>query len=72
MNWTDLNQNWLEGYTALCCAFPNLEQSAMPFLKGDQERFEGYLAATHDMTLQEAREALEAFLQDSPLILQSA
>ncbi|WP_415920673.1 hypothetical protein [Tateyamaria sp. SN6-1] len=34
----------------------------MPFLKADQDRFESYLAATHDMSLKEARAAFDAFL----------
>ncbi len=72
MNWTDLTRNWRDSYEALQAEFPNLEQSAMPFLKGDQDRFESYLAATHDMTLEEAQSALDAFLKDGPNILQSA
>lgn len=72
MNWTDLTRNWKVSYADLQRAFPNLEQSAMPFLKGDQDRFESYLAATHDMTLDEARQALDAFLADSRLVLDTA
>lgn len=62
MNWNDLTQNWAASYTALCNEFPNLEPSAMPFLKADQERFESYLAATHDMSLKEAQDAFDAYL----------
>ncbi len=62
MNWTDLTQNWAENYGVLRNEFPKLEKSAMPFLKGDQDRFESYLAATHDMTLDEARTAFDAIL----------
>ena len=36
----------------------------MPFLKQDQSRFESYLAATHNLTLDEACEALDAFMAD--------
>lgn len=72
MNWTDLTRNWKESYTDLQRAFPKLEQSAMPFLKGDQDRFESYLAATHDMTLDEARQALDAYLEDNKPVLHSA
>lgn len=63
MNWFDLTRNWSDGYAALCHEFPKLEQSAMPFLKSDQDRFESYLAATHDMTLEDARNAFDAFLE---------
>jgi len=62
MNWTELTQNWAKSYAVLRNEFPKLEKSAMPFLKGDQDRFESYLAATHDMTLEEARTAFDAFL----------
>jgi hypothetical protein len=62
MKWTDLTRNWADSYVELRDTFPQLEKSAMPFLKGDQDRFESYLAATHDMTLEEARTAFDAFL----------
>lgn len=62
MTWNDLLQNWAASYQNLCAEFPNLEPSAMPFLKSDQDRFESYLAATHDMTLKEAQDALDAYL----------
>jgi len=38
----------------------------MPFLKQDQTRFENYLAATHGLSLEEARDAFDAFLADMP------
>lgn len=34
----------------------------MPFLKLDRCRFEAHLAETHDMTLNEARDAVDGFL----------
>ena len=71
MSWSDLTQDWATSYAALRNEFPHLEVSAMPFLKADQERFESYLAATHDMSLTEARDAFDAFL-DRHLRLQSA
>ncbi|MEM6758736.1 MAG: hypothetical protein AAF601_04595 [Pseudomonadota bacterium] len=62
MRWIDLTRDWAASYRALRQEFPQLEPSAMPFLKGDQDRFESYLAATHDMSLSEARDAFDAFL----------
>lgn len=62
MSWSDITRDWASGYSALRQEFPKLEPSAMPFLKGDQDRFESYLAATHDMSLKEARDAFDAFL----------
>lgn len=72
MNWNDLTRNWAENYGALCREFPKLEPSAMPFLKADQDRFESYLAATHDMTLKEAQEAFDDFLSQRAQALRTA
>ena len=49
-------------FTRIQSRFPNLEDSAMPFLKTDRQRFEAYLADRHDLTLTEAREELDDFL----------
>ena len=62
MSWSDLTRDWASSYSALRREFPHLEPSAMPFLKADQDRFESYLAATHDMSLKEARAAFDAYL----------
>jgi hypothetical protein len=62
MTWLDLTRNWAVSYGLLQEHFPNLEKSAMPFVKQDQGRFENYLAATHDLTIQEARDALDTVL----------
>ena len=66
MTWLDLTRDWAQSYALLQNKFPNLEKSAMPFVKQDQNRFENYLAATHDMTLEEARQAFDAFLGQMP------
>lgn len=62
MTWSDLTRDWATSYRALRREFPKLEQSAMPFLKGDKDRFESYLAATHDMSLKEAQDAFDTYL----------
>lgn len=62
MNWLDLTRNWAESYKLLQARFPNLETSAMPFVKLDQARFESYLAAQHGMSLNEARDAFDEFV----------
>ncbi|WP_415402780.1 hypothetical protein [Tateyamaria sp. SN3-11] len=72
MTWNDLTQNWAESYRALCIEFPGLEPSAMPFLKADQDRFESYLAATHDMSLKEAQNAFDAYLARQAKALHTA
>ncbi len=62
MHWSDLTQNWSLWFTRFKSQFPNLDDASMPFLKLDRARFEAHLAETHDMTLNEAREAVEGFL----------
>ncbi|WP_299148169.1 hypothetical protein [uncultured Tateyamaria sp.] len=34
----------------------------MPFLKADQDRFESYQAATHDVALKDTQRAFDAYL----------
>ncbi|MBB94016.1 MAG: hypothetical protein CML68_05335 [Rhodobacteraceae bacterium] len=62
MYWSDLTQNWSLWFSRFKAQFPNLDDASMPFLKLDRSRFEAHLAETHDMTLNEAREAVDGFL----------
>ncbi|WP_050927696.1 hypothetical protein [Aestuariivita boseongensis] len=62
MTWSDLTMNWGEWFARIKHRFPNLDDGAMPFAKTDRARFEAYLADTHDLTLNEAREELDDFL----------
>ena len=62
MHWSDLTQNWGLWFSRLKDQFPNLDDGSMPFLKLDRDRFEAHLAQTHDITLNEARDAVEGFL----------
>ncbi|TNF63694.1 MAG: hypothetical protein EP307_04645 [Rhodobacteraceae bacterium] len=62
MTWSDLTGNWGAWFARIKTRFPNLDDGAMPFLKQDRDRFEAYLAQTHDLTLEEAREEFEDFL----------
>ena len=48
MTWSDLAQNWGMWFGRMQSRFPNLDDSAMPFLKHDRDRFEAYLAETED------------------------
>ncbi|MEO0400849.1 MAG: hypothetical protein AAF214_00580 [Pseudomonadota bacterium] len=72
MTWNDLTRDWAASYRALCNEFPHLEPSAMPFLKADQDRFESYLAATHDMSLKEAQDAFDSYLMRQSAALHTA
>lgn len=62
MTWSDLTENWGLWFARMKRRFPNLDDSAMPFLKADRQRFESYLADRHDLTMVEAREELDDFL----------
>ena len=62
MTWSDLIQDWGYLYRKLKTRFPNLDDGSMPFLKQDRGRFEAYVAETHNLTLEEARQELEDFL----------
>ena len=62
MTWSDLIKNWSLSFSRIQERCPNLDDSAMPFVKSDRARFEAYLADRHDLTLSEAREELDDFL----------
>ena len=66
MTWTDMTRDWATWYRALQMRFPALEDSAMPFCKTDRGRFEAYLAQSHGLTLNEAHEVLEQFIELTP------
>jgi len=62
LTWTDLTQDWASAFARAKRRFPNLDDGDMPFLKLDRGRFEAYLAARHNLTLDEAREELRDYL----------
>ncbi len=62
MNWTELTLDWAASFPRVKDRFPHLDDGAMPFLELDQSRFEAYLADTHQLTLNEAREEFADFL----------
>ena len=62
MTWSDLTTNWSDLRARIMNRFPNLDDGAIPFAKTNRERFEAYIADTHDLTLSEAREELNDFL----------
>ncbi|MCB1310390.1 MAG: hypothetical protein KDK29_00210 [Sedimentitalea sp.] len=62
MTWSDVTADWGRWFQHMKTRFPNLDDSAMPFLKQDRGRFEAYLADTHHLSLIEAREEFEDFL----------
>lgn len=43
--------------------FPNLDDSALPLCRLDRDRFEAHIAATHELSIIEAHEEFEDFLE---------
>ena len=62
MTWSDLTADWAMWFQRMKTRFPNLDDSAMPFVKQDRGRFEAYLADTHNLSMTEAREEVEDFM----------
>ena len=62
MIWSDLTADWAKWFKRIQKRFPNLDDSAMPFVKQDRSRFESYIAGTHNLSLREAHEELDDFL----------
>ena len=57
-----LISNWTAAQHMARNRFRWLEEDAMRFLRGDMARFAQHLAETHDQTLAEAREEVEALI----------
>ncbi len=62
MTWTELTADWGASFQRLKTRFPNLDDGSMPFLKLDRGRFEAYVAETHQLTIEEAKQEFEDFL----------
>ncbi len=71
LDWSDLTQNWALAFSRIKTRFPNLDDGSMPFLKQDRGRFEAHLAATHQLSLEEAREEFRDFLYIETLARES-
>lgn len=62
MPWTHVLACWPYLLKQLGRDFPYLEHAALERFRGDRAKMEVYLAETHDLTLTEARDALEDWL----------
>lgn len=62
MSWTTFLDHLLDGADGLVRWFPYLDNEAVRRLRGDRMLFVTYLAETHDLTIEEASEALDDWL----------
>lgn len=62
MPWTHVLACWPHLLTHLRADFKHLELGALRRFRGDREKMEIYLAETHDLTVLEARAALDEWL----------
>lgn len=62
MQWTDITKDWELWSPLMRARFPYLETRAMNRARHDRGTFEAYLARSHNLSLNEAREEIEDFL----------
>ena len=62
MTWDALVSNWTAAQQMARARFGWLEEDALRFVQADMAKFAEHLAATHDLTLAEAREEVENWL----------
>ena len=62
MKWADIEKDWAIWSPLMRARFPYLETRAMNRTRHDRQAFEAYLAQSHNLSLNEAREEIEDFL----------
>ena len=62
MKWSDITADWPEWSQRIRDRFPYLENGPMDRARHNRRAFEAYLADTHNLSLNEAREEIEDFL----------
>jgi hypothetical protein len=62
MPWAHVLASWPNLVEHLCDDFQYLQIAALRRFRGDRRKMELYLAETHDLTVAEAREALDDWL----------
>lgn len=62
MTWDALVSNWTAAQQMAHARFRWLEEDALRLVQADMAKFAEHLAATHDLTLAEAREEVENWL----------
>lgn len=62
MQWSDITKDWAIWSPLMKARFPYLETRTMNRVRHDRKTFEAYLARSHNLSLNEAREEIEDFL----------
>lgn len=62
MTWTTVLARWPHLLDHLCRDFAQLEIAALQRFRGDRAKMELYLAETHELTVDEARDVLDDWL----------
>lgn len=62
MEWHEVAEDWTAYVEAIGTRWPRAEETEVLAIDGDRERFEAYIASTHDLTPAEASEDVEAWL----------
>jgi len=62
MAWKQLFENWAHALPRIVALYPHVDPVALQRFRGNRSLFVAYLAATHDLTLREAEEAVEDML----------
>ena len=62
MKWTDMMTDWPHWSARMRDRFPYLDLREMERKRHDRRAFEAYLATSHNLSLNEAREEIEDFL----------
>lgn len=62
MAWKQLFENWAEALPKITALFPHVDAVALQRFRGNRSLFVAYLAATHELTLQEADDSVDDML----------
>lgn len=62
MRWAEIASDWCMWSERIHHRFPHLDSEQMNLLYRDRKSFEAHLAATHNLSLIEAREEIDDFL----------
>lgn len=62
MAWKQLFENWADALPKITSLYPHVDAVALQRFRGNRALFVAYIAATHDLTLREAEEAVDDML----------
>ncbi|MDF1872673.1 hypothetical protein [Vannielia sp.] len=62
MAWKQLFENWAEALPRIVDLYPHVDPIALQRFRGNRSLFVAYIAATHELTLAEASDAVDDML----------